>query len=1067
MKDHSSPGFFVFRTPILSWRTIETWATGLRANEVLAGGGGALEDALTIDALALRERLRDLVRDPAVREALFVASPSLDARLAKWLDGDKSESAQSVDPVVVRYLMRMAGRATPFGLFAAAGVGAVGGATSLAVPARENCTRHTRLDMDYVFRLTEALSADGDVRPHLRFVSNESGYDVNGRLRYIEARAGKKLRTYHLVDVDRTPYLDVALAAARSRQGATIEEVAQAVTRSFPAIGVAAATAYVNELVSSQLLWSPLSPAVTGREPVIALIEALEGAPSAAATAETLRSVLKDLDAIDASGLGNHPSRYASVADKIRTLPVEPDVARLFQVDLHRPCPDVTLSQSLVDEVGRGVELLQAICPVGETTLDQFARAFHARYQEREVPLLEALDEESGVGFEAAHAGADTSPLFEGVPLYDRARPSVTWHKRERLLLQKLQTAALTGAMETSISDADLQILSMGESLPLPPGFSALVAVAAASSTAADRGEYRMHLQTVWGSTSSVFFGRFCHGDPELASKTRQAVEAEDASDPDAIHAELAHLPQGRVGNVICRPIFREYEIPVVGGSGTSPDHQIQLSDLLLSVRDGRFRLRSRRLGKRVVVHLSSAHAFQVGGLSVYRFLAQLQGQGFACNLRWAWGPLEGAPFLPRVVRGRFVLSLAQWTIDGEQLKALSTLEGAARWRAVQDLRATLRLPRFVRLADADNTLPVDLDNVLSVESLFSVLSKRPKITLTETFPAADRLVATGSEGAFHHELIVPFVRKPTVAKTVHPVRSPEPIGPQQDRSRRPGDDWLYVKVYGGVAALDRILVECVLPLVRELRADKAIGPWFFVRYADPDWHLRLRFQAPPDALWREVAPRVFAALSRVRGISHKVVVDTYDPEVERYGGDLAMPIANQLFEADSDAAIEILSGCRADRDARWRLCLLGMNALLSDLDLPTEARRDVMAGARNGQMTRYLENTATTKAMGDKFRALRVEVAEILERTPGRYSKGAAILARRSAATAAPLARLRQLEDGGLLTAPRAVIAASYLHMWANRMFRGSANPQELILYDFLARFYEGKIARAHRGAR
>ena len=64
----------------------------------------------------------------------------------------------------MRYVYRMAARATPFGLFSGCSVGAVepapGSATRIAVGPRAGYERHTRLDMDYLFALCEDLARD-------------------------------------------------------------------------------------------------------------------------------------------------------------------------------------------------------------------------------------------------------------------------------------------------------------------------------------------------------------------------------------------------------------------------------------------------------------------------------------------------------------------------------------------------------------------------------------------------------------------------------------------------------------------------------------------------------------------------------------------------------------------------------------------------------------------------------------------------------------------------------------------------------------------------------------------
>jgi hypothetical protein len=52
-------------------------------------------------------------------------------------------------------------------------------------------------------------------------------------------------------------------------------------------------------------------------------------------------------------------------------------------------------------------------------------------------------------------------------------------------------------------------------------------------------------------------------------------------------------------------------------------------------------------------------------------------------------------------------------------------------------------------------------------------------------------------------------------------------------------------------------------------------------------------------------------------------------------------------------------------------------------------------------------------------------------------------------------------LRRSGRLARPLADLAASFLHMHANRLLRSAQRAQELVLYDFLARLYESRAAR------
>src|SRR5690242_5397970 len=122
-----------------------------------------------------------------VREAFFVASPNIIERLHLWIDDPDSERGRKIEHVLVRYISRMTGRATPFGLFAGISVGTTGGETRLLLAERERYQRHTRLDMDFLFKLTDAITRDPNLRKTLIFYPNKSLYRGGGRLRYVES----------------------------------------------------------------------------------------------------------------------------------------------------------------------------------------------------------------------------------------------------------------------------------------------------------------------------------------------------------------------------------------------------------------------------------------------------------------------------------------------------------------------------------------------------------------------------------------------------------------------------------------------------------------------------------------------------------------------------------------------------------------------------------------------------------------------------------------------------------------------------------------------------------------
>jgi thiopeptide-type bacteriocin biosynthesis protein len=273
------------------------------------------------------------------------------------------------------------------------------------------------------------------------------------------------------------------------------------------------------------------------------------------------------------------------------------------------------------------------------------------------------------------------------------------------------------------------------------------------------------------------------------------------------------------------------------------------------------------------------------------------------------------------------------------------------------------------------------------------------------------------------------------------------------------------VKVYCGPSGVDRLLREVVAPLLQEQPTQR----WFFLRYADPQWHVRLRFQGPRAELLERLLPALHDRLAPLlaTGLVGRVQVDTYQRELERYGGPQAMPLVEALFHHDSAAALEIVERLEGDEgaDARWRLALRGSHDLLVDFGLDLDQRLALVSELRARFGAEHAAGVTVERQLGQRFRAERAAIAQLLAATPDGdhpLAPGIAALARRSVAQAPALAGLRALEERGQLTVPRHQLLGSLLHMHANRLLLAQQRAQELVLNDFLARHYTSERARA-----
>jgi len=1054
-------GFFVLRTPLLPFTEVTTWGHGLQAPTAL-DDFGVLAEAVATDRAQLRRRLEDIVTTPEFRDALFVASPSLAAAVDPWRKDPDSDKGRATERSLVSYVMRAAARPTPFGLFAGCTTGTIGARTCLRFEGMSRYQRHTRLDMDYLWNLAEAVERDPDLRGELEYQPNSSLYQVGDRLLFAEARLGQAGRSYRLVAVGATPYLMQTLA--RARDGARLDILAAALVDDD--ITRADADEYITELADSQVLVADVRPQLTGAPPTETLAATLGRCERSAHLARQLDAAADGLAALDADGIGVPAERYHAVASVLDGLPASPEPSRFVQVDLTKPAAEVTLGAAVVSELLRGVEVLHSLSRYRQHEgLRQFREQFTRRYETREVPLAQALDEENGIGFERSSSpSSEAAPLLAGLPLRRDQDHSVRWTRRDTFLLDKLTRALAAGSSEIAIGAAEAAAVRDRDTPPLPDAFHVLAAIVADNEQAIRREDFEVVLHATSGPSGARLLGRFLHADQELHQLVRAHLTAEEALYPERVFAEVVHFPEGRVGNILSRPVLRGYEIPYLGRSGAPADRQLPLSDLLVSVQGERIVLGSRRLGCEVIPRLTTAHNHIGRGLGVYRFLCALQYQQVTPGIMWDWGPLALAPFLPRVVSGRLILSRARWNLGETELAAFREPKGATQFAAVQRLRKRLRLPRYLALADGDNELLIDLDNVLSLETLAHEVRGRASAPVVEMIPGPDQLCASGPEGPFTHQVIVPFVRS-----SPHPATHPAHRSAAPSCARRfpPGSEWLYVKLFTGTATADEVL----LRVARAVRSSLAAGgadQWFFIRYGDPDWHLRIRVHGEPDRLLAETLPLLHRATAPLleTGQLWRVQLDTYEREVERYGGEAGIRLGERVFHADSDAVLAAVGQLTGDAGAelRWRVALRGIDLLFDDLGLTLDQKRAIARQARRGYGSEFGVNGDFSRGVSRRFRQERASVETLLDPRrdpPPELAASLQALHQRSIALAPAAQELRALADAGRLSVDLSELAMSLAHMHVNRMLRSAPRAQELVLYELLDRAYSSQAAQ------
>ena len=1038
-------------------------------------------DDVTISKEKLQRSLRDFYRQPLVQEALYVGSPDLHEQLLLWLENksdsyraDKPDKIEKLELSLVKYMIRMCTRCTPYGLFASCAAGNLSGTTNIELSDKGYLQRFGRLDMDYVCELHSHLLKQDEISDQLRFFPNTSLYRAGDQWRYIEHRFKKESgRSYHLVQVEHSIYLEKIVLAAK--KGRTVSHLAESILDNE--ILPVDAIEFIHELINSQVLVNELEPSVTGEEYFSVVLRKLKTLQHTGYV-EHLERVSEKFEHLKKADGEPKNTLYPEIVQELQQLKIPLHIKTLIQVDSYRPA-SCFVNIKLGDELLKGASMLQLLTTDGSTrdSFTDFKAAFTSRYEGQWVSLSEVLDTESGIGYgKFTTTGMEESPLIDKLPIVNGAAAAdgQPTPGTESFKWQLYQQAILENLTEVVIEDSIIEALSKKESLVagLPDSICMMAKIHAASADNIDNGNYSLTLQPPSGPSGGNLLGRFCHLHPGIEKLTRSVLEAEELHQPEAVFAEIVHLPESRIGNILMRPALRTYEIPYLCGSTLDEKYQIPVSDLLVGVERDKVIIRSKRLGKEVIPRMTTAHNFSMTTLPVYQFLCDLQYQQIR-SIGWQWAGLDDRPFLPRVRYGRFILSKAKWTLTKDEIKNFDKENDETFIQQFAVLRKGKNLPRYVLLSQGDNELMLHLENIYCLRLLLAEVNKSESVVLTESLDTPANCWIKSPDGSHAGEFIFTFSRKQT-----EPVNSPVTLAyPVKEKSIERffpvGSEWLYAKIYCGTQTAERILVDIIKPFTEELLSEKIIDKYFFLRYHDAGNQIRIRFHdGGSRGFWKKIIERLQQLLQpyTTQKLVYNVQFETYQREVERYGFD-TMHLSEEIFFHQSVAVLNFISMLDGDagEQYRWQVALKAVDLFLDGFHYTIEQKLDLIRMLDKSFADEFNIKGAEQKKISERF-SIHKQVVQLVMSDAWKENED---LEQTIPVFVIDNDSYRRCVEE-ILHAPSVYqdrqqldrLMQSYLHMFINRIFVSNQRKTELVIYDYLFRYYESRVIREKKAS-
>ncbi|MCJ7932648.1 MAG: lantibiotic dehydratase [Chryseobacterium sp.] len=951
--------------------------------------------------------------DETFRSAIYWSSSQLYEMMMKYQNNTlKSDKKARLFNTLKKYIIRTTTRGTPYGTFAGSTVSSFNTAE-----AEENSSRHTlyrkaHIDRTLFSKLIAGIESNGQLREKLKYRTNPTIYLQHLKYRYLAVTDND----YHLNSIDKTEFIDLVYRHA-SEKMLSISEMADLLPQEFDREKL---MEFILELIDIQFLQSEISDTLYAPDE-LSTAENFLRPYTASAEAHFFYHLIRELQStieeIDRTPLPVIPfSQLYTIKAQLKHIGLEAE--HLFHIDFrHSPADIEPLHTQLLKDIKAGINFLHQIKSEGNpaaAALNEFKKKFTSVYESQEIPLVQILDPDTGIGF-PVNKGIGThynDVLIDKIATADIiAKDNKVW--APSWLIELIEKSKPGEPIDLALASVPKQ----ENPASLPPTFYAM-------GNVLERQQF--FLQSAGGTSAKTLLGRFTHLDCEIQKLYDDISVFEKAHNPEIITANIIFIPRGKAANVTRPMNTSEYEINIIGES-LAENTKIRIEDLLVSIVGDEIILRSEKLDKRIVPVLSNAHNFHHSDTVVYKFLASLQHQHaspIGLNIDCV---KSRKPYIPRIIYGNIILQRATWILFETDIRAINSSKNPVS--ALMDILRKLKTSQFVVFVKGDHELFIDTHNASYVEILADEIKKSETATLCEWL-----FQKPTDQNSYINQVLIPF-KNPGAGK-INPVLKIHSSDIQ--KTFLPGSKWFYFKIYCSATFSDILLSQVIAPLLDQWMEAKIIEKGFFIRYQDPDYHIRLRLLLSDEQYFASTVVSIHSRLKPFveQNIIQKTKFSTYIRETERYGS-RHMEDIESFFAYDSQLVFTMLAHEDFTEDIQLRtlLAVKNIDFLLSHFKLTAQEKLDFCK-----KMEQYFEREFRKEEkfnIYNEYRNISSALYSIME-----SSDYDSFFWERSMA-------LQPLDLG-------TSNITSIIHMSTNRWFPAKQRLYEYLIYIFAGKYYQ-----------
>lgn len=957
--------------------------------------------------------INKLFEDKAFTDAIFLASPEL---LSEWRKQYYSNIYEEKFILsILKYYIRSLSNTVPFGHFA-----------SYSIIDKCNFINKNKtegkyvyfyeLDYNYIFSLVQFFSTSKEISENAYYYLNDTISKVNDKIRFIDTKVINGKLNYTYVSVEYDKLISLVLSNVNKSSFNEIENLLYNAIENPDRDDI---KLYVNQLIESNILMSSFNININQGGYIDQLIDLL--VPYEEYIVNNLElnriylNLLKLKNIIDNPDTSDITKKILNV---VKEIGINYDIKYLINCNLKKEIPFTIVSPDVDTQISKLIHFLKKTTYRNEenSSMESFKDRFYKRYENAFVSLLDVFDSELGVSYiQHTQSYQSFSDLIDDLEINNSRGHDYKIRVNSKVYNFWIDIIQ-SGIKEVDLSNYDIEKIYNEKNIICNGTFTITYSVI----------KDKICFKYAGGTSALNLLGRFSSKDKEMKALCDEIASAEE-NENNYINAEIVHIPNIRAANVLSRNIDRKYEISIL--SSNEKEKRIKLDDLYIGLKNNQFIVFSKSLKKRVNPYLSSAQNFHYDSLPVYKFLCdlQLQDRNNTLNIDFGGINIENLRFSPRIVFGtNIIIKKASWKISINDIGLEDSLKKLILYVEKYEI------PQYVYIYENyEEKMIIDIHNEFALAILVDEIKKKREVIITEI------IYDTDNNEIYCNEIISIVDANNNFFSDVSYFKQYENI----KRTFPPNDEWVYFKIYTGISLANNIITT-INRFTKKLLKNKEIESWFYIRYNDPSFHIRVRFKLNRTQSNTLDKITVFFKKLMDKKLILNLELATYYREIERYGNNISK--IEDLFYFDSRALSELLTLKKYDD---WILALCSINSYLIQFLPNLQERYEFIDSMYNDFSKEFSINKITKKQIDIKFRKNFTIMEEYFNNT-----EILAILNRRNKDTI-----LLKLEYKSTVKIKE--LLWSIIHMTVNRVILDRPRLHELVLYGLLSKYYKRQI--------